>query len=79
LNSEFLIRQAEVFAARVLREEPGDPAGHAVRLAFGRPATASEQDLFRTYLAEQGDRGLPAALADICQMLLSSNEFAYVD
>ena len=30
LNSEFLIRQAEVFAARVLREEPRDPAGHAV-------------------------------------------------
>ena len=43
LNSEFLIRQAEVFAARVLREEPRDPAGHAVRLAFGRPATAAEQ------------------------------------
>ena len=79
LNSEFLIRQAEVFAARALREEPRDPAGHAVRLAFGRRATADEQRLFRAYLAEQGGRGLPAALADVCQMLLSSNEFAYVD
>ena len=54
LNSEFLIRQAEAFAARVLREEPRDPAGHAVRLAFGRPATAAERALFRAYLAEQG-------------------------
>ncbi len=79
LNSEFLIRQAELFAARALREEPRDPAGHAVRLAFGRPATAGERSLFRAYLVEQGGRGLPAALADVCQMLLSSNEFAYVD
>ena len=81
LNSEFLIRQAEAFAARVLREEPRDPAGHAVRLAFGRPATAAEQRAASapTWPSRRARRGLPAALADVCQMLLSSNEFAYVD
>jgi hypothetical protein len=82
LNSEFLIQQAERFAERSIREAPQDPAGHAVRLAFGRPATDAERSLFLDYLAEQGDRqgrGLQAALADVCQMLFSANEFAYVD
>jgi hypothetical protein len=82
LNSEFLIQQAERFAERAIRESPQDPAGHAVRLAFGRPATDAERALLRNYLAEQGERqgrGLQAALADVCQMLLSGNEFAYVD
>ena len=82
LNSEFLIRQAQRFAERALREAPNDPAGHAVLLAFGRPATESERAIFRSYLAAQADRrgrGLLAASADICQMILCSNEFAYVD
>ncbi len=82
LNSTFLIQQAETFAARVLRESPEDPAGHAVWLAFGRPPTDAERSLLRNYLAEQADRrgrGLSAALTDIGQMLLSSNEFTYVD
>lgn len=82
LNSEFLIRQAQALAARVLREAPDDPAGYAVRLAFGRGPTEREKGLFRDYLAEQAERrhrSKADALADICQMLLSSNEFAYID
>ena len=82
LNGEFLIRQAQGFAERVLREAPADQTGHAVLLAFGRPATLGERALCRSYLAEQADRrgrGLLDAWADICQMILSSNEFVYVD
>jgi mono/diheme cytochrome c family protein len=87
LNSEFLVRQADLFAARVLQENPDDPAGAALRLAFGRPATAQERATFAAFLAAQTERhahALPAqarqrALADLCQVLLSANEFAYVD
>jgi hypothetical protein len=82
LNSELLIRQAQGFAERVLREAPQDPAGRAVLLAFGRPPTDRERALFRGYFAEQADRagrGRLAASADVCQMILSSNEFVYVD
>ncbi|HLW66772.1 MAG TPA: DUF1553 domain-containing protein, partial [Gemmataceae bacterium] len=85
LNSDFLIRQAEVLAARVQREEPNDVVDHAIYLAFGRPATTTEKTKMTAFLSEQKARYGTApdaankALADLCQMLLSSNEFAYVD
>jgi hypothetical protein len=76
-------------AARVLREEPSAPAAGAVRLAFARPATDAEQAQLTDFLEAQTRRyteALPSpeqarqqALADLCQMLLSANEFAYVD
>ena len=82
LNSELLVNQARGFAERVLREAPRDPAGHAVLLAFGRPPTDGERAIFRGYFARQADRrgrGLLDAAADVCQMILSSNEFVYMD
>ncbi|MGE3819970.1 MAG: PSD1 and planctomycete cytochrome C domain-containing protein [Isosphaeraceae bacterium] len=77
LNSDFLVGQARSLAERSLRESPDDPAGRAILLAFGRPPTARERSLIDGHLSRQGD--LPTQLADLCQMLLSSNEFAYVD
>jgi hypothetical protein len=81
LNSEFLIRQAEVFAERITRAPFEDP----VVLAFGRPATDKEKLKMTDFLRSQkeryggGNEGHKKALIDLCQMLLSSNEFAYVD
>jgi hypothetical protein len=84
LNSDFMVRQAEAFADRVLRESPADPAGYAVKAAWGRPATDKERARLTAFLDAQATRYPPAdarrrALADLCQMLLSANEFAYVD
>src|SRR5262249_41215464 len=98
LNSDFLMRQAEAFAARVLRENPAAPAAHALRLALARPITEADRPQLADFLETQASRyaqtaasgpasASPAqqvqtrqrALADLCQMLLSSNEFAYVD
>ena len=98
LNSDALTRQAQAFAARVLEEAPGDPAGRAVRLALNRPASAHERSVLDAFLSAQSRRhtqalvgatsepteaqlanGRRLALADLCQMLISSNEFAYVD
>jgi len=85
LNSDFVSRQAEAFAARVLKEAPADPAGRALALAFGRPATDREREKLAAFLSAQAARYTQApearrrALTDLCHMLLSANEFAYVD
>jgi hypothetical protein len=89
LNSDFLLRQAEAFAARLLREDPAAPAAHAVQVALARPATAAERAELAAFLESQTTHYLQAAstpqearqraLADLCQIVLSSNEFAYVD
>jgi hypothetical protein len=90
LNSDFVVRRGEQLAARVLREEPADPAACALRLAFGRPATPAEREKLAAFLDAQtarhaaaapraGEEARRRALADLCQMLLSANEFAYVE
>ena len=84
LNSDALIQQANAFAGRVLKENSNDPAGHAVQLAFGRPATETERAKLNAFVDTQTTRykGADAkrkALADLCHMLLSANEFAYID
>jgi hypothetical protein len=87
LNSDFMTKKAAAFADRVLKENANDPAGHALRLAFGRRLTEPESNLFAKFIAEQTERyakTLPAearrrAVADLCHMLLSANEFAYID
>ena len=75
-------------ANRVLKEQPADPAGRALLLAFSRPATDKEKGLFAKFLEQQTQQHAktqPApearrrAVADVCHMLLSANEFAYVD
>jgi hypothetical protein len=97
LNSDFMGEEARALADRVLRESPANPVGHAIRLAFQRPATQAERVRLAAFLIRQAARYLPgtagakaittaernqanrAALADLCHMLLSANEFAYVD
>jgi hypothetical protein len=87
LNSDFMTRQAEVMADRVLKEQPNDPAGRALLLAFSRSATPRESEVLGRFLdqqVQQHAKTQPAesrrrAVADLCHMLLSANEFAYVD
>jgi hypothetical protein len=85
LNSDFLVRQGENLAARILRESPNDPSGRLVELTLGRRVTDAERASFTAFVAEQTKRygAEPAASrrawADVCQMLMSSNEFAYID
>ena len=87
LNSDFMTRSAAAFADRVLKEQPADPTGLALLLAFGRPPSENEKNLLATFLDQQTQRHTkiqPAearrrAVTDLCHMLLSANEFAYVD
>ncbi len=75
-------------AAKGGKPDPDAMLARAWTLAYQRPITADERALARAFLKAQldemtrtntpGDREL-AALADLCQQLLTSNEFLYVD
>jgi hypothetical protein len=87
LNSDFMTKKAEAFAERVLKENAKDPGSHALRLAFARAPTKTEARLFAKFLDQQTQQHAKTqpkdarrrAVADLCHMLLSANEFAYVD
>jgi mono/diheme cytochrome c family protein len=91
LNSDFVRKQAGHFAARVRAEaKPGVTPERLVevawRLAYLREPTADESRLAADFLATQATalRGQAkdadlAALTNLCQQLLASNEFLYVD
>jgi hypothetical protein len=76
MNGEFVTAQAGHFAGRVRREAGEDEASaarHAFRLALGRAPSGTEMDAMLTFLQKQ------RSLVDLCQTLLSANEFIYVD
>jgi len=91
MNDPLVHDRARDLAGRV-SAAAGDDAGRidrAYRLALGRPATAEEIADGRAYLADAqpalADAGLPpdgrprAALDSLMRVLLSSNEFLFVD
>jgi mono/diheme cytochrome c family protein len=74
LNDPFMIRQSELFAAR-LRRESADPLRQieaAYRLAFGRAPTPGEREAVAGYAAKHG-------LANACLLLFNANEFVFID
>ena len=76
MNGEFITAQAAHFAERVRRESGEDNARaalHAFRLALGRPPSGNEMDRMVTFLEKR------KSLADLCQALLSTNEFVYIE
>jgi Protein of unknown function (DUF1553)/Protein of unknown function (DUF1549)/Planctomycete cytochrome C len=88
LNSGFVAARARGLADR-LRRECGDDEGRRVDRAFllaaARPPDEAEREAARRFLltqpgryAGQGD-ARERAWADLCQMLLSSNAFLYVE
>jgi hypothetical protein len=85
LNSDLVRDWARAFAGRVLgdggrtSDERGQVA-RAFKLAYGRDASAEEQKLAAAFLEKQTPvTGAPAAFVDLCQTLLTSNEFLYLN
>jgi hypothetical protein len=77
LNSEFMARQSKALAARVTAAATDDPVRIRVAflLVFGRPPTDREVRLGVDFLAAGG----ADAWEKYAQVLLSTNEFAFVD
>ncbi len=73
-NDPFVIRQSEQFAARLEKAAPTLPAriDLACRLIYGRNARHTEQAALASYAQRNG-------LANMCRMLINTNEFVFVD
>ncbi len=78
---------AEGFAKRLEGLPPEKAVPRAYRLAFGRRPTTEQTQAAGAYLARQAasyqtakqENPAAAAMADLCQALMSSNEFVYID
>jgi hypothetical protein len=88
LNSHFALARAEAFAARLEREAGVDASKRitlACGLAWGREPAAAERAAAERFLAAQQQVYAPdkdggrRAWTDLCQMVLASNAFLYVE
>ena len=73
LNNKFMIRQCEQLAARLAKEcgTKADQVRRLYDLALGRPATAREIALLTNHAERFG-------MANVCRVVLNSNEFLFV-
>lgn len=75
LNNDFMLRQSNYFAERVMAEASLDSKSQATRafaLAFGRTPSIDEAEAAESLVQSHG-------LAQLCRMLFNANEFIYVD
>jgi hypothetical protein len=87
LNSEFVAAHASQLAARVGNQD--DVIQHAYRLILSRRPDNDEVESCRGFLSDQASlyvaegadeaAARTKALSDLCQMLLCTNEFLYID
>jgi cytochrome c553 len=92
MNSPFVLEQAKVFAALLLDQKSlsdADRVKQAYMRAYSRPANSEETERCRNFLAKYAD-SLTASEPDaakrrlhawqsLCQIILASNEFLYVN
>jgi len=80
LNSDFMVGNAKALANRLSAAAPDDLGRirHAFALLYGRPATDREAQLGLSFLAAAVPGGL-SRWEQYAQVLLSTNEFLYVD
>ena len=73
-NSAFLTRHAELFAERVQKSAPAlaEQIKIACTLALGRAPTPAEQTEFTAHAQQHG-------LANLCRVILNSNEFVFLN
>jgi cytochrome c553 len=75
LNSGTVARRAEALGKRIANDNPDHAIAEAYRLLFHRAPTTAELSLARGFVANAGANPWPR----YAWVLLSSNEFAYVD
>lgn len=83
MNNPFVIQQSNAFARRIIDESPrgNDRIGQAFVLAYGRSPTSRERSAAISFLRSftAGERPSEATLAALCQSLIASAEFRYID
>ena len=85
MNNPFVTAQADALARRVV-DEAATPAARlrlAFELCFGRSPNATEVSAVRQFLNDfedvQSSRGRVLAMTALCQSLLASADFRYID
>ncbi len=84
MNSDFVVQQSDALAQRLMKMDKMDDTQrieHAYRLTLGRGPNADEltatQQFIKQFQAD--DAKPPAALSAVCQALLASAEFRYIE
>jgi hypothetical protein len=75
LNNPFVLRQCEAFARYLERGHEGridEQVRLAIELAYGREAAPDEIELLSAHATRHG-------LANVCRIIVNSNEFLYVN
>jgi len=82
MNAPFVVEQARALATRpdvTARAETGERIGYLYRLLYGRAPDAEEVALGRRFVESAGAEKALSSWEKYCQVLLLSNEFAFVD
>lgn len=86
MNDPFVVNHAQEMAERLMQHDWMDQAARidlAYEIAFGRPATQAEKDRASQYLTSYSTGATPAARnaawTSLCQALIASAEFRYVN
>ena len=82
LNHDFVLAQANYLAERVTREEPKDEGARIQRLfqlTLNRTATPDELTIARQFLTRPRNGGSATAWRDLAHVVLTGNEFVYLD
>jgi hypothetical protein len=81
LNSEFMVQSAKALVSRLEKiADDEDRVRHAFTLVYGRPATQRELDLAVSFLSQASGDGVGLSRwQQYAQVLLSANEFLYLD
>jgi hypothetical protein len=74
LNNHFMVRYCEHFASRLEQDTPDRTRQiqTAFLLAYSRSATADEVKMLASYAQKHG-------MANVCRLILNSNEFVFVN
>lgn len=89
LNNEFVVRQSRAAAARILKDVDGDKLDRVFLFAYGRRPTAAQRTRSEQFLQEMqnslseseqnAQRRELSAWSALCQSLIASAEFRYLD
>ena len=80
MNSPFVIEQAKALAARATDVDPAKQIGELYRLVYARQPTTDEMNLALGFVMERPTDGAKLTpWEQLAQVLLLSNEFAFVD
>jgi Protein of unknown function (DUF1553)/Protein of unknown function (DUF1549)/Planctomycete cytochrome C len=80
MNSPFVIEQAKALAARATDLDPAKRIGELFRLAYARQPTTDEMNVALGFVTEPpADGAKLTQWEQLAQVLLLSNEFAFVD